>query len=151
MAEDDENAGEATDVLAEDESGIASQGVVREMHKAAVLYMDEALLDTGAEEPKGAACSKCMMFLSDVSECSILKPASVNGRRGVCGLFVGGDAATSEDHPPMKLIPREVAGYTEDGPTRCLNCKNFNPPNGCTVVDGRDEANGCCNAWGAKG
>ncbi len=117
------------------------------LKQAVVLYMGEDLLDKGAEHPKGAACGKCSMFLTDTSECSILKPAPVSGPRGICGLFVGGEAMTSEDHPPMLLVPREVAGYTDDGPTRCGNCRNFRPPRGCAIVEGKVEANGCCNGW----
>ncbi len=118
--------------------------------KPAVLYMDEELLDRCSDTPKGAVCDKCMMFLTDVSQCSVLKPAQVSGPKGVCGLFIGGDAMTSKDHPAMKIVPREVAGYEEVGPTRCLSCVYFKSPNACAKVEGEIEANGCCNHWKVK-
>jgi hypothetical protein len=115
--------------------------------KAAVLYLPATLLNVASDEPKGAVCGKCMMFLTDTSECSILDPPEVDGERGVCGFFVGGRPMTSKDHPPMMVMPAAAAGYVEDGPTRCGNCGHFIKPNRCAVVRGSVEADGCCNAW----
>lgn len=118
--------------------------------KAVVLYLDEEHIDMATDTPKGAVCGKCMMFLTDVSECSILKPPQVSGTKGVCGFYVGGDPQTSEDHKAMMLMPRGLAGYTEDGPTRCLECQFFKAPMRCEKVEGAIEANGCCNGWKGK-
>lgn len=117
--------------------------------QAVVLYMGPELLDRGSSHPKGAVCGKCMMFLADISACSILTPAGVSGPHGVCGLFVGGDTTSSSEHMPMKLVPKEVAGYSDDAPTRCGNCRNFLPRTRCRVVEGTVHENGCCNGWRA--
>lgn len=120
--------------------------------QAVVLYMSRALLDAGKREPEGANCEKCMMFLTDTSECSVLVPAKVSGPDGVCGLFVGGEAmASSKSHMPMELVPKAVAGYSDQAPTHCGNCDNFLPPVRCKQVDGAVEAAGCCNAWVRRG
>lgn len=117
--------------------------------KPVVLYMDKNLIDASGEGDAGASCGKCMMYLSDTSECSILDPSEVDGDIGVCGLFVGGPSTTSKEHGPMKLVPAKVAGYTERGPTMCGNCRNFLRPRRCRVVEGEVEAGGCCNGWSA--
>lgn len=111
-----------------------------------VLYMDSALIDTATPDPPGAACGKCALFIADMSACEILIPPQVSPA-GVCGLFVGGPPTSSQADQPMGLVPAEVAGYTEDGPTMCGNCGYFIRPSHCRIVKERVEAGGCCNAW----
>ncbi len=118
------------------------------LKQSVVLYMPKALIDKAGDGP-GARCGKCMMFLTDISACSILDPEKVDGDKGVCGLFVGGEPVTSKDHKPMKFIPAEVAGYEEGGmvPTHCGRCKYFESPASCKKVEGTVEDGGCCNHY----
>ena len=126
------------------------------LNKDAVLYMPPNLIEKGG--PGGAVCGRCIMYLGDTSQCAILRPPQVNGEHGVCGLFVGGKPTTSEEHPPMKIVPAEVAGYVTTGPTKCGNCKYFEDEhrigsqgNGtCEVIKGIVNARGCCNAWSSN-
>ena len=133
--------------------------MAHKLKKPTTLYMPPELINKAGSASlagsKGAACGGCMMFLSDISACSILSPEKVSAKRGVCGLFVGGKPATSKDHKPMKLVPSDVAGYYEGvgAPTHCGNCKNFRSMKGeavgmCAVVAGSVHEDGCCNAWG---
>lgn len=119
--------------------------------KPVVLYMGPELLDRASQSPKGSVCGKCMMFLTDTSECSVLSPPGVSGDRGVCGLFVGGEPMTSQDHPPMDLVPADVAGYSEDAPTRCGTCRHYLRPDRCAAVRGKVHPDGCCNGYVRKG
>jgi hypothetical protein len=116
------------------------------LDKPVVLYMDAALIDTATPDPPGAACLKCALFLADLSACEVLIPPQVTPT-GVCGLYVGGPATDSQADPPLELVPAEVAGYTDDGPTMCGNCAYFLKPSHCRIVKGNVEAGGCCNAW----
>lgn len=119
------------------------------IEKPVVLYMDAALIDAATPDPPGAACAKCTLYFSDVSACAVLIPAEVSPT-GVCGLYVGGPSDTMAQ--PLQLVPQEVAGYVENGPTMCGNCANFIKPMHCRIVTGQVEAGGCCNAWrGANG
>jgi len=128
----------------------------QKVSKEAVLYFGANLIDkadgVSLSGLKGAACGRCMMFLKDTSECSILIPSRVNPQHGVCGLFIGGSPGTTKDHPPMKLVPKGPAGYYEGPgvPTHCGNCKNFTAPQVCSIVEGWVEEYGCCNAWEQK-
>lgn len=115
------------------------------LDKAVVLYMGPEL--TG---PKGANCGSCMMYLTDTSECSVVRPAVVKSH-GVCGLYVHGKPTTTEDHKPMKIVPKEVAGYTDDGPTRCGTCEYaLMESTACAKVAGQIHPYGCCNAYEAE-
>lgn len=116
------------------------------LEKPVVLYMDAALIDAATPDPPGAACGKCALFLADVSACEVLAPPQVSPT-GVCGLFVGGPPTTSQADPPLGLVPAEVAGYVENGPTMCGNCAYFLKPIRCRIVKGDVEAGGCCNHW----
>lgn len=136
------------------DEGVEEPASTEKLDQAVVLYMGPELLDKAGkkavvDEP-GAACGKCMMFLKDTSECSILKPSKVDAY-GVCGLFVGGAPATSKEHPPMKLVPQETAGYSDDGPTRCGTCAYFEEPSACAKVSGEVDENGCCNGYERTG
>jgi hypothetical protein len=118
------------------------------IEKPVVLYMDAALIDAATPEPPGAACGKCALFRSD-GDCDVLAPPEVSPA-GVCGLFIGGPPAVI-DYPPQGLVPADVAGYTDQGPTMCGNCTYFLKPSRCRIVAGPVEAGGCCNAWEPKG
>lgn len=39
---------------------------------------------------------------------------------------------------------------TPKGDRKCSDCKNFQPPSGCAVVDGTINPNGHCNVWTKK-
>ena len=120
------------------------------LEKPVVLYMDAALIDRATPDPPGAACGKCALFIADMSACEILNPPEVSPT-GVCGLFVGGPPTASQQDQPLGLVPAEVAGYTDDGPTMCGTCVYFIRPMHCRIVQGQVEAGGCCNAWRRAG
>lgn len=112
--------------------------------KPIVLYMPAKLLNN----PEGGfKCGVCMMGTSDTSECTILEPSNIDLEYGVCGLFVPGKNTTAKDHPPMEIVPKGVAGYSEDAPTYCGVCKHFIPKNDCKKVNGDIDYYGCCNHW----
>lgn len=117
---------------------------LHKLEKSVVLYMP-ANLNVNPEG--GFKCGVCMMGLSDTSECVILEPANIDLEYGVCGLFVPGKNVKSKEHPPMEIVPKEVAGYFEGAPTYCGICKHFIPKNGCKLVSGHIDKYGCCNHW----
>lgn len=119
------------------------------LNKSVVLYMP-AVLNNNPEA--GFKCGVCMMGLSDTSECTILEPADIDLEYGVCGLFVPGKNTKSDEHPPMEIVPKAVAGYSDAAPTYCGICKYFIPVNGkgvggCKTVEGKIDYYGCCNHW----
>lgn len=116
--------------------------------KAAVLYLPPKLIG----DDRGAACSRCMMFLKDAAQCSILDPPGVKGEKSVCGFYINGKPLSSKEHPPMRVMPKEWADYCDScAPTHCESCKYYvnpgKPSSVCRKVEGTVEAKGCCNAW----
>jgi len=115
------------------------------LDKAVVIYMYPALI---RNDPNGFRCGICSLGTSS-SECLILDPSGINLENGVCALFVPGGNVENDsgEHAVLAVVPWEVAGYTEYGPTYCGICKNFSPPNRCKKVEGNIAELGCCNAW----
>jgi len=129
--------------------------------KSVALYMPADIIDKAGRaslvRAKGAACGRCMMAMPDLSKCAILDPADISLPEGVCGLFVGGKPMpSSSTHKPMRLVPKQIAGYYEGSgvPTHCGGCVNFEPTSHgegtCKVVKGMVEEFGCCNSWEEK-
>jgi len=116
------------------------------LDKAVVLYMPAHL---NQNDPDGFRCGTCSLGVTESSECLILDPSAINLENGICGLFVPGGNIKNNDneHPVLSIVPWEVAGYTEHGPTYCGVCKYFSPPNKCKKVEGKIDELGCCNAW----
>ena len=119
------------------------------MRKSIPLYMPASLQ---VKPHEGFKCGNCIMGTSDTSECTILEPSNIDLEYGVCGLFVPGENVKASEHSPMEIVPKSVAGYTEDGPTYCGVCKYFKPSSGknagqCKVVEGKIDYYGCCNHW----
>lgn len=118
--------------------------MAHKLDKSVVLYMPAAMLDN----PEGGfKCGVCMMGLKDTSECTILEPSDIDLEYGVCGLFVPGKNMNSKEHPPMEIVQKDVAGYSEKAPTYCGICRYFIPKNGCKTVSGDIDYYGCCNHW----
>lgn len=118
------------------------------LQKPVVLYMPASV----NKIPRGGfGCGVCMMGLSDTKECTILDPAKIDLEYGVCGLFVPGKNLKREDHPPMEIVSKKIAGYSEAGPTYCGSCRFFDDrgadSNICDVVEGQIDYFGCCNHW----
>ena len=129
--------------------------------KSIVLYYSAAIIDQAGKaslvRAKGAACGRCPMFLTDLRQCTLVNPPNVDPQRGVCGMFAPGKPMPSTlNHKPMKVLPKQAAGYYEGPgtPTRCGNCVNFEPTSHgegtCKIVKGMVEEYGCCNAWEEK-
>lgn len=59
-----------------------------------------------------------------------------------------GSDETPELSPPV-VIPKALVVYmTGDmGPFKCSNCCYFSNPNGCSVVEGEIDPEGCCNMY----
>jgi len=136
--------------------------------KAAALYFPAKILNqAGPETGIGAKCSKCMMYLSDTSQCMAVhaddnkKEFHVDGKIGVCGWMGPGKPMTSKDHKPMPVLPRAYAGYEEVAPTYCGVCRYYEGKRAgvdevstCSRVglksdpDGEAiEFGGCSNVW----
>lgn len=101
-------------------------------------------------DESGAHCGGCLFFETETSNCFITSPSKCNGEHGVCGFFigaVGGKGILRKEGKPLELIPKEKAGYVEEGPTHCASCEYFNGKDGCAKVGGQIEPNGCCNHW----
>jgi hypothetical protein len=49
-------------------------------------------------------------------------------------------------------IAKTAVAYQDspNGDKKCGVCKNFQPPSGCTIVDGTINANGYCKVWVKK-
>lgn len=108
-----------------------------------VLYMGPELINGN-----GAYCGGCALFIRDLSHCAILSPAKVDEKKGVCGLYIPGTSTNSTKMKALAAIPAKVAGYIEDGPTKCGTCEYFlRKEHACQVVEGKIEAGGCCNRW----
>lgn len=115
------------------------------LDKAVVIYMPSIV---NARPKDGFKCGGCIMGVSDTSECTILTPPEIDLEHGICTLYVPGKNITSEDkYPLMEILPRDMAGYSEDGPTYCGICNHFISPNGCLKVNGHIDRYGCCNGW----
>lgn len=102
----------------------------------------------------GAHCGACFFFHRPTSECFLTSPAHCNAEHGVCDFYLGGNLwkqIEKKANPiPQKLVPKEMAGYIENGPTHCANCEYFGGdeyPGECAKVQGKVEGLGCCNAW----
>ena len=115
------------------------------LEKEVVLYFPPGLI--GNDE--GACCGHCMMFIEN-GRCTSVAGA-IDADKGVCGLYVHGSprgAGYSGE------IPKDVAGYTENGPTHCGSCRFYGwgdqEKGSCEVVEGTVEYHGCCNAWEGK-
>lgn len=119
------------------------------LRKSIPLYMPASIQ---IKPHEGFKCGNCIMGLSDTKECSILEPSDIDLEYGVCGLFVPGKNTTSKEHPPMEIVPKDIAGYSEEAPTYCGVCKYFIHGEGkgkgeCKVVMGSIDYFGCCNHW----
>lgn len=131
-----------------------------------MLYMPPDVLNPEGEH-EGARCGRCMMFMPDLEACTIVHEddsdsTEVSGKKGVCGLYVGGEPMESnEHHKPMPTVPRSVAGYYEgEGvPTHCGNCRYFLAVSAtgkpaergeCRKVKGTVHRFGCCNHYEVK-
>jgi hypothetical protein len=105
-------------------------------------------------DPAGCHCGACIFFHG--GECMLTSPPACDARRGVCALFLGATGGRAviaqEGSRPLQLIPKEQAGYAEDGPTRCANCKYYGgggegETGSCSEVGGTIYRDGCCNKW----
>jgi len=136
--------------------------------KSASLYFPSRILNQGGKDI-GARCGKCIMFLTDTSECGQVfkgKSHKVDGAKGVCsGMFPGKPMQRykngEEIHPLMDILPQEYAGYIDYGPTYCGWCQHYQGDrkgkleiSTCSKVglksdpDGEDiEYGGCCNVF----
>ncbi len=141
----------------------------RRLDPAVVLYFSPDAIG----EKEGACCGHCMMFvpstsLGDTELCrSVGKPdgkghctvveGEIDSPHGICGLYVHGEPAAAGPDMTLRqaqgqgMMPKEMAGYIEDGPTHCGNCEYFDAAaEACEKVAGHIEAEGCCNAWEGK-
>lgn len=58
---------------------------------------------------------------------------------------------TSSPADAAKMSPKAMSYRpSPNGNQRCDNCANFEPPNGCKVVDGAISANGWCILYRPK-
>src|SRR5215472_8240038 len=83
--------------------------------KSVALYYPPPLIG----EQSGARCGRCLMF-NEEGRCAAVE-GSINADTGVCGLYVHGDPEGSN----FGLIGKDVAGYVENGPTHCGNCRYY--------------------------
>jgi len=117
------------------------------LDQAVVLYMTAAEIG----KKKGAHCDDCWKYRGSETETG--KCAEVEGDiepKGVCGLYVYGER---NQFVQIGTIPKEVAGYIDDGPTKCGLCEYFGGTNRCEKVKSTPqtiEEGGCCNAFEAK-
>jgi hypothetical protein len=113
------------------------------------LYLSAKVIDAaGVDKGQGARCGKCTFFNPETKECALTDPPPCDADHGVCGFFVGGEFHGDK---PLKLIPKDMAGYIVDEkavPTRCDKCEYFiADKNKCMKVKGTVEAGGCCNGY----
>lgn len=131
-------------------------GLIREGEKAekkkikqeSVVYMTPEQIGTD----EGAHCGECFFFHRPTSQCFITSPSKCNAQRGVCDYYIHGNLwkdieGKVDKIVPQELVPKEAAGYTEDGPTHCKTCEYFEGPHACSRVRGHVDAHGCCNNW----
>src|SRR5262249_23134529 len=109
----------------------------KNLDKAACLYMGP----DDIADPEGARCGNCIMFDSE-GYCAAVA-GEINGEKGGCGRYVNGSPDTCASGG---TISKTVAGYIEEGPTHCANCRYFDAPY-CDIVKGEVEGEGCCNFW----
>lgn len=111
----------------------------------------EAVMYLGPEQvasPEGCRCGKCIFFNRPTSECFLTSPPACDAEHGVCGLYLGGPSFLT-NATPQNRVPKEMAGYTTEGPTHCANCEYFikEGEGGCQKVGGYIYAKGCCSGW----
>jgi len=102
-------------------------------------------------DDSGAHCGGCIFFNSERSECLLTSPPACNSENGVCAAFLGGKSIFKAGDSPLKLLPKEQAGYTEQGPTKCDTCEYWEggdkAEGSCAKVGGEIYRDGCCNYW----
>jgi hypothetical protein len=114
--------------------------------KSAVLYFKAKSIGRKA----GARCGACWKFISNPGAC--LEVTGEIRFGGVCGLYVNGVPHKSMlDHPwRITKISKEEAGYTDQGDSHCVGCKNMAIPGDatspCREVEGLVEQGGCCTS-----
>lgn len=120
--------------------------------KPEVLYFGP--LNIG--DPRGAHCGVCYKFVSasgDRGRC-IEVEGEISGPHGVCGLYVHGDPRIADPGFRLRKVSKAEAGYSEEGPTHCKNCRHMAHPelaaSLCEEVEGVVAAHGCCNEWSRR-
>lgn len=100
----------------------------------------------------GAHCGICWKF-DQVNRLCVEVEGSINGARGICGLYVNGAPVGQllARHPSRKVTKAE-ASYSELGPTHCGNCHEMIVPRVygtslCKKVQGLVDGRACCNVW----
>jgi hypothetical protein len=110
--------------------------------KTEVLYMEDG-------GPK--RCDRCIMWISDTSQCTIHPAEQAVSADQVCLLYVNGAPTnTQEGARPEGYVTADVSGLGE-GNTSCGNCRygNGRPECGHPAITPFpiDNRGGCCNAW----
>jgi hypothetical protein len=104
--------------------------------KPVVLYFNPESIG----DDKGARCGICRFYTDKA--CKIVE-GTINPDIGICGLYVKNPVTKAE------------AGYSEEGPTHCVNCDEMLIPklwgeSRCKKVEGMVEGRGCCSLWNPR-
>ncbi len=62
-------------------------------------------------------------------------------------------AKLKDSQPEQHKTSKAASVYMEgdQGPFKCSHCKEFEAPNGCEIVEGLIDPEGCCNLYVKKG
>lgn len=124
------------------------------LDKSTVLYFEPESIGS----PDGARCGICWKFDPFKGLC-VEVAGSINGTRGICGLYVNGEPTGNRIAELAMLGPRKIsateAGYVEKGPTHCGNCEEMMIPltygeSPCKKVTGLVDGRACCTLWNKK-
>jgi hypothetical protein len=115
--------------------------------KTVALYFNPESIGSDS----GASCSICWKFNSKEKLCIEVK-GTINGPKGICGLYVHGEPWGDKVKAAIKQVTKAEAGYSEEGPTHCVNCDEMLVPrlfgeSRCKKVEGMVEGRACCDLW----
>lgn len=115
--------------------------------KSAALYFEPESIGS----PDGARCNICWKF-DRIAKACIEVTGSINGPRGICGLYVNGEPSGHVALVHIRKVSKEEAGYSEQGPTHCGSCdemivRKVYGESPCKKVKGIVNGRACCNFW----
>ena len=116
--------------------------------KSEALYFEPESIGS----PDGAHCGICWKFDPKNRLCVEVE-GSINGPRGICGLYVNGLAVGDLlNAKPSRKVSKSEAGYSEKGPTHCGSCdemvvRRVYGTSPCKKVAGLVDGRACCNSW----
>lgn len=120
------------------------------IEKSQALYFNPESIGSDS----GASCGICWKFNHKENLCCEVE-GTISPKKGICGLYVHGEPYADKLKASIRQVTKAEAGYSEEGPTHCVNCDEMLIPklygeSRCKKVEGLVEGRGCCGLWEPK-